>query len=208
MLDVYFKINNYMKIELLKLSFDLKSLEPTISYETIDYHYWRHHKTYLDNLNKLIMWTEFENLSLEEIVKKAPKGPIFNNAAQVWNHNFYFEQFSSKNEHIPNVELYDKIDESFGKLDNFKEEFKKMALSNFWSGWTWLVYNLVSNELMILNTSNADNYLWDNNLISLLVCDVWEHAYYIDYRNNRGKYLDNFWNIVDWKIIEDRFKSL
>lgn len=193
--------------ELQKLRYELDRLSPVLSRETLDYHHTRHHQTYVDNLNKLIVWTEFENLSLYEIIKKSVNWPIFNNAAQVANHDFYFDQFAPNSEHIPSVDLYDKIDEKFGTLDNFKEEFKKMALSNFGSGWTWLAWDKIVWEFQIINTSNAWTILVDDKFVPLLVCDVWEHAYYIDYRNNRGKYIDNFWSIVDWKIIEDRFKT-
>lgn len=193
--------------QLQKLRYELDGLSPVLSRETLDYHYTRHHQTYVDNLNKLVIWTEFENLSLYEIIKKSVNWPIFNNAAQVANHDFYFEQFAPNSEHIPSVDLYDKIDEKFGTLDNFKEEFKKMTLSNFGSGWTWLAWDKIVWEFQIINTSNAWTILVDDKFVPLLVCDVWEHAYYIDYRNNRGKYIDNFWSIVDWKIIEDRFKT-
>lgn len=196
-----------MIIELPKLCFDPKSLAPAISAETIDYHYNKHHATYVENINKLIVWTEFENMSLEEIIKTAPEGSIFNNAAQVWNHNFYFEALSPKPEVMPNLILLENIIEKWGSLDNFKVEFNKMAVANFGSGWTWLVKSETW-ILDILNTSNADTPIsyTENSQIPLLVCDVWEHAYYIDYRNKRAKYLDNFWKVLDWKIVERRFK--
>ena len=197
-----------MKIELPKLDFDQKSLSPYISAETIDYHYNKHHATYVDNINKLIVWTEFEDLSLEEIIKNASAWPIFNNSAQVWNHNFYFAQFSSKPEIMPNIILLDKIIEKWWSFDWFKEEFNKIAVSNFGSGWTWLIITSESSELSIINTSNAQTPISDkdNKNIPLLVCDIWEHAYYIDYRNKRAKYLDNFWKVLDWKKVEKRLK--
>lgn len=197
-----------MKIERAKLIYNERALSPILSSETLDYHYNKHHKAYEENINKLIVGTEYENMSLEDIIYNAPVGPIFNNAAQVWNHNFYFEALSPKPEIMPNIELLEGIINIRWSLEHFKEEFNKMALSNFGSGWTWLVKTKDSNDFSIINTQNAWNPISkdENNLIPLLVCDIWEHAYYIDYRNNRAKYLDNFWKILDWKIVEKRIK--
>lgn len=213
-----------MTFELPKLSYELDALSPYISKETMEYHYWKHHQTYVTNLNNLITGTEFENMSLEEIVKKSPAWPIFNNAAQVWNHTFYFTSLNSpktmmeavwvwslyseenkwKNWAAPNwgTKLIELIEKKWINFDNFKKEFSEMALKNFWSGWTWLVINS-SGELEIINTSNAENPLktWAKPLFT---CDVWEHAYYIDYRNARLKYLENFWSILDWRVVEWR----
>jgi len=193
-------------IELKKLKYELKDLVPYISWETIDYHYNRHLATYVANYNKLVAWTKYENKPIESVIKEETSWPIFNNWAQILNHDFYFEVLSGKAEIMPNLVLLEQINDKWGTLDKFKEEFNKMALSNFWSGWTWLVMDNKTNELYIVNTQNAGTTLIDSNCTSLLVCDVWEHAYYIDYRNNRAKYLDNFWKVLDWKIVEKRIK--
>jgi len=193
-------------IELKKLKYELKDLVPYISWETIDYHYNRHLATYITNYNKLVTWTEYENKPIEKVLLEVEKWPIFNNWAQIINHDFYFEALSANAEIMPNLVLLEQINTKWGTLDKFKEEFNKMALSNFWSGWTWLVIDNKTNELSIVNTQNAGTTLIDSNYTSLLVCDIWEHAYYIDYRNNRAKYLDNFWKVLDWKIVEKRIK--
>jgi len=195
-----------MIFELKALKYNLDELVPYISAETLDYHHNKHHQTYVDNLNKLIIWTEFESLNLEEIIVKSVNWPVFNNAAQVWNHDFYFEQLSGKPKLVPNSNILNLITLKWWSLEHFKEEFNKMALNNFWSGWTWLIYDKNIKELKIENTSNAINFLWDDKIISLLVCDIWEHAYYIDYRNSRAKYLDNFWKILDWEVVWERLE--
>ncbi|EKE28250.1 MAG: hypothetical protein ACD_3C00084G0006 [uncultured bacterium (gcode 4)] len=191
-----------------ELGYPMDALYPNISNETLEYHHGKHHKAYVDNLNKLIAWTEFENSTLEEIVKKAPKWPLFNNAAQVWNHNFYFESFSESPRTIPEGKLLDMIDEKWGSFEMFKQEFNKMAMANFWSGWTWLTRDWTDWPLNIWNTQNASTPLTSREeewiLIPLLTCDIWEHAYYIDYRNRRADYLEKFWNVVDWNIVERR----
>jgi Fe-Mn family superoxide dismutase len=186
-----------------QLRYSKEALSPYISSETMEYHYSKHHQTYVDNLNKLIIWTEFENSSLEEIIRSS-SWPIFNNSAQIWNHTFYFETFSESPKSSPEWEILDLIDNKWGSFDLFKQEFTKSAVSNFWSGWTWLVKNSETEELEIINTSNAQTPIVNNKLIPLLTCDVWEHAYYIDYRNRRAEYLEKFWNIVDWNIVEER----
>lgn len=197
-----------MKFEIEKLNYDIWDLNPQISQETMDYHYNKHYKTYVDNLNNLIVWTEFENNSLEEIIINSSNWPIFNNAAQARNHYFYFEQFKKADNISPDyqLEIINKLVLKWGSLENFKNEFNKKAIANFWSWWTWLV--LSWKDLDIINTSNASNNLNDSNIISLLVCDLWEHAYYIDYRNSRSSYLDNFWQIINWKIINERLNSV
>lgn len=191
-----------MKFALPQLNYKLDSLSPSLSEETLDYHYNKHHKTYIDNLNNLIIWTEFENKTLEEIIISSKNWPIFNNSAQVWNHTFYFEQFCKKNTN-KDLKIIEKIEETWGNFDDFKNEFNKKALANFGSWWTWLILN--QGKLDIINTSNASNTLDKDELKPLLTCDVWEHAYYIDYRNSRANYLNNFWEIIDWNIIEKRF---
>lgn len=189
---------------LTPLPYALDALEPHISRETLEFHHGKHLQTYVDNLNKLTPETEFAALSLEEIVRKAPAGWIFNNAAQVYNHVFYFDSLSSVANHIPSKELYDTINARWGTLDTFRAEFTRMALANFGSGWTWLVRK-PDGSLDIINTSNAATPLTGED-IPLLNCDVWEHAYYIDYRNARAKYIENFWKVVNWKKISERYE--
>lgn len=191
-------------IELKKLKYDNKDLIPYISWDTMDYHYGRHLVTYVANYNNLISGSENEWKDIIEVIKVINSWPIFNNGAQILNHDFYFEAFSKSPEIMPNLALLEKINNKWGTLDKFKEEFNKMAVSNFWSWWTWLLEEKSSWELSIMNTSNAWTMFADDKYKSLLVCDVWEHAYYIDYRNNRAKYLENFWKVVDWKTVESR----
>jgi len=186
-----------MLFELPKLPFAKDALQPYTSAETIDYHYGKHHQAYVTNLNKLIADTEFADKNLLEIVKTA-KGGIFNNAAQHLNHTFYWECLTA-NKTKPSEKLLAKLEQTFGTLEKFKEEFTKSATTLFGSGWTWLVKNN-KGELSIINTNNAGNPVCDG-LIPLLTCDVWEHAYYIDYRNARAKYLENFWQIVNWEFV-------
>lgn len=190
-----------MKHELPQLPYEMTALEPYISAETLEYHYGKHHKAYVDNLNNLIVGTEFENVSLEDIVKKAPAWPIFNNAAQVWNHSFYFLGFTPKSSKNPTGKTLELINRDFWSFEAFKEIFTKSAIWNFGSGWTWLVLN-TEGKLEIINTSNAGSVLTTDKK-ALLTCDVWEHAYYIDTRNARPKYLENFWNLVDWNRVEN-----
>lgn len=187
--------------ELPKLPFENDSLEPHISQETINYHYGKHHQTYVDNLNKLISWTEYEKMNLEEIVKNSPDWAIFNNAAQVWNHGFYFESLTKSTDKNPKDKMQKLIDANFENFENFKTKFSEEAIKNFGSGWTWLILDW--EKLEILNTSNAQTPLkqWKK---ALLTIDVWEHAYYIDYRNARAKYIENFWEIIDWEKVEAR----
>jgi len=192
-----------MQHTLPNLPYALDALEPYISKETLEYHHGKHHQTYVTKLNELIAGTEFADMTLEEIIRQAPKGPIFNNAAQVWNHTFYFASLSPKKHDIPSKDLYAAIDAKWGDLDVFMAEFDKQALANFGSGWTWLVKKS-DGTLDIVNTSNAETPLTGED-VPLLTCDVWEHAYYIDCRNARPKYLENFWKVVDWGVISKRF---
>lgn len=184
-----------------QLPYAKNALEPYISQETIEYHYGKHLQTYVDNLNKLIPGTEYENATLEEIIKKAD-GPLFNNAAQVWNHTFYFNTFAQKPQAQPMGALKEAIDKKYGSFDNFKAEFEKKATGLFGSGWTWLVVDKDGN-IEIVNESNAGNPL-RNGMKPLMVMDVWEHAYYIDYRNRRAESVKATWNILDWKKVEER----
>ena len=173
-----------------------------ISEETLDYHYGKHHQAYVNNLNGLIQGTEFENADLETIIKKA-EGGIFNNGAQVWNHTFYFESFSKDGLKTPQGDLAEAINKSFTSLDSFKEQFNKAAGTLFGSGWAWLVKK-DDGSLQILQESNAGNPM-RKGLEPLLTCDVWEHAYYIDYRNKRPDYIKSFWEILDWDIVASRY---
>ena len=191
-----------MAHELPALPYDKNALEPTISQETLEYHYGKHHQTYVTNLNNLVPGTEFENASLEEIVMKA-SGGIFNNAAQVWNHSFYWNCLSPNGGGAPSGGLAAAIDSAFGSFDDFKSKFATSAATNFGSGWTWLVKNS-DGSVEIVNTSNAANPMSDGKT-PLLTIDVWEHAYYIDYRNARPKYLEAVWNIVNWDFVAENF---
>lgn len=188
---------------LTPLPYSLDALEPHISRETLEFHHGKHLQTYVDNLNKFTPGTEFETLSLEEIIRKAPPGPIFNNAAQIYNHDFYFQSLGEVAHRIPSKELYQAIDAKWGDLDTFMAEFTKQALANFGSGWTWLVRK-ADGSVDIVNTSNAATPLTGEDA-PLLTCDVWEHAYYIDYRNARAKYMENFWKVVNWKTVSERY---
>ena len=187
-----------MAHELPDLPYPKNALEPTISQETLEFHHDKHHQTYVTNLNNLIPGTEFENASLEEIVKGS-SGGIFNNAAQVWNHTFYWNCLTPSGESTPSGELGAAIDKAFGSFDAFKKAFSTSAATNFGSGWTWLVKNS-DGSVEIVNTSNAGNPMTDGKT-PLLTIDVWEHAYYIDYRNARPKYLEEIWKLVNWNFV-------
>ncbi|RXK02594.1 superoxide dismutase [Fe] [Arcobacter sp. CECT 8989] len=188
-----------MKHELMKLPYELDALEPQMSKETLEFHYGKHHQTYVTKLNGLIEGTKFENLSLEEIVKSS-EGGVFNNAAQVLNHDFFWNGLTPNGSVIPaNVEA--ALTETFGSVDGFKEEFTNAAVNNFGSGWTWLVKN-AEGKLEIVSTSNAATPV-TSGLTPLLTCDVWEHAYYIDVRNARPAYLENFWALVNWNFVAE-----
>lgn len=187
-----------------ELPYDKDALAPHISAETLDYHYGKHHQTYVTNLNNLIKGTEFENLSLEEIVKKSGGG-IFNNAAQVWNHTFYWNSLSPQGGGEPSGALADAINRSFGSFEKFKEAFTQTAITTFGSGWAWLVKN-ADGSLALVSTGNAATPLTTGQT-PLLTVDVWEHAYYIDYRNARPKYLEAFWNLVNWEFASKNFAA-
>ncbi len=181
-----------------KLPYAKNALAPHISQETIEFHYGKHHQAYVDNLNKLITGTEFEKASLEEIIKKA-SGGIFNNAAQVFNHTFYWNCLSPEGGDKPSGNLAKAIDKEFGSFDGFKEKFTQAATTLFGSGWAWLV-KTADGKLAIEPAGNAGNPIRDGKK-PLLTCDVWEHAYYIDYRNARAKYVEAFWNLVNWEFV-------
>ena len=191
-----------MAHELPPLPYAENALEPHISAETLEYHYGKHHQAYVTNLNKLIPGTEFENMSLEDIVKKSSSG-IFNNAAQIWNHTFYWNSLSPRGGGAPAGVLAAAIDKAFGSFDKFKEQFTQCAVTTFGSGWAWLVKN-GDGSLAIVSTSNAGCPLTAGQT-PLLTCDVWEHAYYIDYRNLRAKYVEAFWSLVNWDFADKNF---
>lgn len=191
-----------MSFELPKLTYALDALEPHISKKTFEFHYGRHHQAYVNNLNNLVAGTKFENATLETIVKES-EGGIFNNGAQVWNHTFYFTGFSPAGVKEPSGGLADAINSQFGSFSAFREEFSKAAGTLFGSGWLWLVKDN-NGALDIIQESNAGNPL-KRGLIPVLTCDVWEHAYYLDYQNKRPDYIQAFWNVIDWDIVSKRF---
>jgi len=187
--------------ELPALPYDMNALEPFISKETIEYHYGKHHAAYVKNLNGLVTGTEFGNSGLEEIIKKA-KGGIFNNGAQVWNHTFYWNCMSPDGGGEPTGALMNAIKGDFGSFEAFKEQFSKAAATLFGSGWAWLVKS-PQGRLEIVQESNAGNPL-RNGIEPIMTCDVWEHAYYIDKRNLRPAYIEDFWKVIDWNAIGNR----
>ncbi len=191
-----------MAFELPPLPYGKNRLIPHISEETLDYHYGKHHQAYVTNLNNMVPGTEFEGLSLEEIILKSSSG-IFNNAAQVWNHTFYWNSLSPDGGGEPTGALADAINAEFGSFAKFKEEFTQCAVTTFGSGWAWLVKN-TEGKLTLVSTSNADCPLTEGHK-PLLTCDVWEHAYYIDYRNARPAYLEAFWKLVNWEFAAANF---
>lgn len=191
-----------MEHKLPPLPYEMDALQPHISKETLEYHYGKHHQAYVTNLNNLIKNTEFESLSLDDIIKQS-SGGIFNNAAQVFNHNFYWKCLKPDASLSPKGALLDAINAKWGSFDTFKSEFNKLAIATFGSGWAWLV-KTPDGGLELVSTSNANCPLTTINK-ALLTCDVWEHAYYIDYRNSRPNYLAAFWNLVDWDFVEKQF---
>ena len=191
-----------MAFELPQLPYDLSTLAPAISSETLEFHYGKHHNAYVTNLNNLVKGTKFENATLEQIIKEADGG-IFNNGAQVWNHTFYFMSFVPGGSNEPKGKLAEVINSVFGSYDGFKEQFSKAAATLFGSGWAWLVKK-GDGKLDIVQESNAGNPL-KNGLQPILTCDVWEHAYYLDYQNRRPDYIKSFWDIVNWDIVSERY---
>ena len=191
-----------MAMTLPPLPYELEALQPHMSQETLEFHYGKHHRTYVDNLNKLIPGTEFENLSLEEIILKS-SGGVFNNAAQIWNHTFFWNGLTPKSQGKPSGELLKAIEAEFGTFEAFKEKFADVTIKTFGSGWGWLV-KTKEGKLQIVSTSNAQTPLTEGHT-PLLTCDVWEHAYYIDYRNKRPDFLAAFWNIVNWDFVASNF---
>ncbi|NBT72831.1 MAG: superoxide dismutase [Fe] [Betaproteobacteria bacterium] len=187
-----------MEHTLPALPYAMDALAPHISKETLEFHYGKHHQTYVTNLNNLIKGTEFESASLEDIVRKS-SGGVFNNAAQVWNHTFYWHCLAPNAGGAPTGALADAINAKWGSFDAFKDAFTKSAVGNFGSGWTWLVKK-ADGSLDIVNTSNAATPLTGADK-PLMTCDVWEHAYYVDYRNRRPDYLGAFWALVNWDFV-------
>ena len=190
-----------MTFQLPSLPYAADALEPVISARTIEFHYGKHHQTYVTKLNGLVPGTEFENSTLEQIIMKA-EGGIFNNAAQVWNHTFYWEGFSSERGTTPSGILLDMINRDFGSLDAFKTKFNEAAVNQFGSGWAWLIQS-ADGKLSIVTTGNAANPMREG-LKPILTCDVWEHAYYLDFQNRRPDYVNAFWQLVDWNLIAKR----
>lgn len=193
-----------MEHKLPQLPYELDALSPHLTKETLEFHYGKHHQTYITNLNNQIKGTEFEEMPLEEIVKKS-SGGMFNNAAQTWNHTFYWLGFTPKGQGKPAGELAAAIDAKWGSFKKFQEAFNACAAGTFGSGWAWLV-KTPAGELDLVSTSNAGTPLTTENT-PLLTCDVWEHAYYIDYRNSRPNYLKGFWEIVNWDEVAKRFAA-
>ena len=191
-----------MAFELPALPYAKDALAPTISAETLDFHYSKHHQAYVTNLNNLIPGTEFEGKSLEDIIKTS-SGGIYNNAAQIWNHTFYWNCLSPNGGGEPTGALADAINNAFGSFAAFKEKFSASAAGNFGSAWTWLVKN-EAGDVEIVNMGAAGTPLTEGKT-PLLTIDVWEHAYYIDYRNARPKYIEQFWNIVNWEFAAKNF---
>jgi Fe-Mn family superoxide dismutase len=191
-----------MIFELPKLPYETGALSPVISKQTVEFHYGKHHQAYVNNLNNLIKGTSFENATLEQIIKEA-EGGIFNNGAQVWNHTFYFLSFAPEGIREPQGALAQAINKQFGSFSGFKEQFNKAAATLFGSGWAWLVKKN-DGTLDIVQESNAGNPL-RKGLTPILTCDVWEHAYYLDYQNKRPDYVSSFWDILNWDVISKRY---
>ena len=191
-----------MAFELPALPYEKNALEPHISSETLDFHYGKHHNTYVQKLNGLVEGTDLEGKSLEDIIKTS-SGGVFNNAAQIWNHTFYWNSLSPNGGGEPTGAVADAINAAFGSFEDFKAKFNDMAVNNFGSSWTWLVKK-ADGSLDIVNTSNAGTPITEG-LTPILTVDLWEHAYYIDYRNVRPDYLKGFWALVNWDFANENF---
>lgn len=194
--------NDTMNYNQPELPYAIDALEPAISARTIEFHYGKHEKAYIDNLNRLIKGTEFEDMGLEEVIAHA-KGPLFNNASQAWNHIFYFFSFSPEGRREPQGDLRKAIDRDFGSFEKFKEAFVDAGVGLFGSGWVWLSRDQ-QGKLLITQGPNASNPITEG-LTPLLTFDVWEHAYYLDYQNRRADALRQLWDIVDWEVVENRY---
>ena len=193
-----------MKFEQPRLPYAPDALEPVISPVTIDFHYGKHEKAYIDNLNRLVKDTPYEDMPLERIIVES-NGPLFNNASQAWNHIFYFFQFNPNGLKAPGGNLGEQIDAQYGSLEEFQRQFEEAGASLFGSGWVWLA-NDNDGQLQIIKGSNAENPL-RMNLNPILTFDVWKHAYYLDYQNRRADYLHKLWDILDWSVIESRYTN-
>lgn len=194
-----------MPFELPALPYARDALQPHISAETLDFHYGKHHQTYVDKLNGLLPGSEFEGKTLEEVVR-ASSGGVFNNAAQIWNHTFYWNSLSPNGGGDAVGPVAEAINAAFGSFEQFQQDFTNSAIGNFGSGWTWLVKQ-ADGSVAIVNTSNAGTPLTDAKVTPLLTADVWEHAYYIDYRNARPSYLKAFWALVNWEFVNSNFSA-
>ena len=181
------------------------ALEPYISKETLEFHYGKHHAAYIKKLNKFIVGTEFTGKTVEDIITHAEPGPLFNNAAQAWNHTFYWHCMSPHGGGLPDGTLGETIERDFFSYDAFRTEFMNKATSLFGSGWTWLVHDM-DGKLAVVTTRDGDNPLTSGQE-PLLTCDMWEHAYYLDYRNRKQEYLDAFWDVVDWQFVAQRLPA-
>ena len=193
-----------MAFSLPPLPYEMNALEPHISSETLEFHYGKHHQTYVNNLNGLVEGTDNASKSLEEIIMSSDGG-LFNNAAQVWNHTFYWNCMGPNGGGNPTGSVADAINQAFGSFDNFKDQFSKSAATNFGSGWTWLVKNS-SGGVEIQNTSNAGCPRTSGNK-AVLTIDVWEHAYYVDKRNARPAYIESWWNLVNWDYVNSQLEG-
>lgn len=193
-----------MEHKLPELPFSKEDLAPHISAETMEYHYGKHHKAYVTKLNELIKGTEFEEMELKDIIRESD-GPIFNNAAQTWNHTFFWNCLTPRGMEKPTGKVQEMINKKWFNFENFQKEFSQRAASNFGSGWTWLILD-ANGDLDILNTSNAENPM-RNGGIALLTLDIWEHAYYIDYRNARPDFIKAFWNIANWDFVNQNLET-
>ena len=190
------------RMELTQLPYSMEALEPHIGRLTMEFHHGKHHRAYIDNLNKLIAGTKFETMTPEEIIKNS-EGSIYNNAAQAWNHDFYWNCLSPEGTKEPSSGLLHAMDKKFGGFDEFKKQFTLSALGLFGSGWVWLVKD-EAGQLEIISSPNAGNPIRENKT-PLLVCDVWEHAYYLDKQNRRADYVESLWKVVDWKKVSQRY---
>lgn len=195
-----------MSFVLPPLPYPLSGLAPFISEETVDYHYNKHNLAYVNKLNDLLKDTDDSELSLEEVMKKYPIGPIYNNAAQIWNHRVYWQSMGTQHHQKPKGMLADAIERDFGSVEKFVSEFNKRALTQFGSGWAWLLSDK-KGVLSIAGTPNAEN-MANTKQTTLIACDVWEHAYYIDTRNDRGAYLDNFWQVVNYAYAQSIYENI